>query len=339
MQPEQFQDVLQSIPTMSPEQITVLHKTLPASPDSCEELEASGQSRLLERLKYYFDQNPVCPHCHSESVKRWGTHAGHQRYRCKQCQRTFNALSKSPLAHLRVRDKLDQYLECMDGSTTLRPAAAKCGVSLNTSFHLRHRLMAVVESDAYGQLSGILEEDETFFRESHKGQRKLEVPARKRGGKSARKKQSSIQKDRTAPVKKIPVMVACDRDHHIVDAVLKHVSTEELTSHLSGRIQAGSTMCLDGHMSHDSLAEKLNVTVKTLVTNAGQYVKEGIFHIQTVNAYHSELKRWINGFFNGVATKYLSRYLGWKRFLKARTFSEESFLDQVSIRWAKQHLI
>ena len=61
MQPEQFQDVLQSIPTMSPEQITVLHKTLPPSPDSCEELETSGQSRLLERLKYYFDQNPVCP--------------------------------------------------------------------------------------------------------------------------------------------------------------------------------------------------------------------------------------------------------------------------------------
>ena len=142
------------------------------------------------------------------------------------------------------------------------PQQPSAAFHLNTSFHLRHRLMAVVESDAYGQLSGILEEDETFFRESHKGQRKLEAPARKRGGKSARKKQTSIQKDPTAPVKKIPVMVACDRDHHVVDAVLKHVSTEELSSHLCGRVQAGSTMCLDGHMSHDSLAEKLNVTVK-----------------------------------------------------------------------------
>jgi hypothetical protein len=185
--------------------------------------------------------------------------------------------------------------------------------------------MAVVESDAYGQLSGILEEDETFFRESHKGQRMLEAPARKRGGKSARKKHTGIQKDPTAPVKKIPVMVACDRDHHVVDAVLKHVSTEELTSHLSGSVQAGSTMCLDGHMSHDSLAEKINVTVKTLVTNAGQYIKQGIFHTQTVNAYHSELKRWVNGFFKGVATKYISRYLGWKRFIDTQPSQKKAF--------------
>ncbi|WP_419832175.1 hypothetical protein [Endozoicomonas atrinae] len=44
-----------------------------------------------------------------------------------------------------------------------------------------------------------------------------------------------------------------------------------------------------------------------------------------MNAYHSELKRWINGFFKGVATKYLQRYLGWKRYLKTHTFSIEGF--------------
>ncbi len=93
---------------------------------------------------------------------------------------------------------------------------------------------------------------------------------------------------------------------------------------MDGRILSGSTLCTDAHISHEKLAEQLNVTLKELVTTSGQYVREKIYHIQTVNAYHSELKCWINGFFKGVATKYLSRYLGWKRFLKTHIFSEES---------------
>ena len=41
----------------------------------------------------------------------------------------------------------------------------------------------------------------------------------------------------------------------------------------------------------------------------------GIFHLQHVNSYHGHLKEWIAGIFHGVATKYLSHYLGWRRAL------------------------
>ena len=39
-------------------------------------------------------------------------------------------------------------------------------------------------------------------------------------------------------------------------------------------------------------------------------------HINNVNAYHSRLKQWLNRF-NGVATKNLPSYLGWRRALEA----------------------
>ena len=39
-------------------------------------------------------------------------------------------------------------------------------------------------------------------------------------------------------------------------------------------------------------------------------------HINTVNAYHGRLKQWLNRF-NGVATKNLPNYLGWRRALEA----------------------
>ena len=43
-----------------------------------------------------------------------------------------------------------------------------------------------------------------------------------------------------------------------------------------------------------------------------------IFHIQNVNSYHSRVKTWLRRF-NGVATKYLSNYLGWYRWLDKNT--------------------
>jgi hypothetical protein len=41
----------------------------------------------------------------------------------------------------------------------------------------------------------------------------------------------------------------------------------------------------------------------------------GPFHIQNVNAYDSRLKNWMVPF-HGVATRYLTHYLGWRRILE-----------------------
>ena len=100
----------------------------------------------------------------------------------KNCKKTFNAMSCTPLAHLRARDKLDQYLECMQGKTTLRVAAEQCNISLPTSFSLRHWIMRVIQNDKVDFFRGITEIDETFFLENYKGQRNLGEQVRKRGG-------------------------------------------------------------------------------------------------------------------------------------------------------------
>ena len=39
--------------------------------------------------------------------------------------------------------------------------------------------------------------------------------------------------------------------------------------------------------------------------------QEGFFHIQHVNSLHNRLKKWLNGTFWGVATKYMQDYLNW----------------------------
>lgn len=54
---------------------------------------------------------------------------------------------------------------------------------------------------------------------------------------------------------------------------------------------------------------------EVLNQSAGARVKQRVFHIQHVNAYDSRLKQWMVRF-NGVATKYLPNYLGWRRLLE-----------------------
>lgn len=48
--------------------------------------------------------NPPCPHCHHAACSRWGNAHGLPRYRCGACCKTFNALTKTPMARLRRRE-------------------------------------------------------------------------------------------------------------------------------------------------------------------------------------------------------------------------------------------
>ena len=208
-----------------------------------------------------------------------------------------------PLSGLHNRERWGEYLQGMTHSLTLRPAAQLCDIDLKTSSRWRHRFLSFLASDQAGELTGIVELDETFLNESFKGQKdELSRLARKRG-------------NDTKPCKKIPVMVARDRQQHTVDGVLKNESAKELCKHLNGRIRVEASVCADAHLAHEKLADLLGFDFRELVTSAGERVKEGIYHIQHVNAYHSHLKRWLGGVFHGVATKCLTNYLGWRRKL------------------------
>lgn len=58
--------------------------------------------------------------------------------------------------------------------------------------------------------------------------------------------------------------------------------------------------------------------------------REKVFHVQTVNAYHSRLKNWISRF-NGVATERLPNYLIWRRMHEASLASPQEWLRAIVI--------
>ncbi|WP_257296312.1 hypothetical protein [Endozoicomonas sp. YOMI1] len=46
------------------------------------------------------------------------------------------------------------------------------------------------------------------------------------------------------------------------------------------------------------IVRRLKFYLRELITSKGQYVIDDEYHIQNVNAYPSDFKAWINGFFN-----------------------------------------
>ena len=245
----------------------------------------------------------ACPHCHSRQLHRHGRVHGLQRYRCKQCGRTHNALSGTALARLRHKECWLDYLGGMLDSRSIRRSANELGVAAATSFRWRHRFLKVSKDDRPHCLTGIAEADEMYVLESHKGARKLDRPPRKRGGKATKRGISNEQ---------MCILVARDRTGQTLDWVPGKgtVTRAQLRQHLLPRLERDVLLVSDGHPAYRAFAQETGITHEAVNLRAGVRVR-GAIHVQNVNAYHSRLRGWLVPF-RGVASRYLANYLGWR---------------------------
>ena len=158
MKATQFKALLDSLGSLTPSQRKKLAATLsPTTP-------AAPPSRALDRL-----QPGACPHCSSEQVVRNGMADGLQRYLCRGCSKTFNATTGTPLSRLRDKEQFEAYADCVRQGLSVRAAASQVGVSVDKAFRWRHRFLQSVVSQQPKGVAGILEVDETYFRESRRG--------------------------------------------------------------------------------------------------------------------------------------------------------------------------
>jgi transposase-like protein len=276
-----------------------LPAVLPSNRDGTEGVAELGQRRV---------DSIGCPHCEGCNVVHWGRASALPRYRCKTCRRTFNALTKTPLAHLRLKDKWPVQAKAMIEGVSTAKAAKRCGVHYTTAFRWRHRFLEALAGDKPQALSGIVEGDETFFLESFKGKRSaMPRAARKRGGKPAKCGISGEQ---------IPVLVARDRHGATTDAVLPKLNRLSITAALDGIVTPANEFCCDGGTAIVAFARKAGIPTHILPMPGKPKPNAPDFHINNVNAYHGRLKEWLRRF-HGVATKNLPNYLGWRRTLEA----------------------
>ena len=267
----------------------------------------SDEPKVSELIETHFDNKGSCPHCAHNKFYRHGKAHGLQRYRCATCKKTFNALTKTPLAHLRYKAKWLDYLDAITDSLTVRQAASDLKVHRNTTFRWRHRFLAWIKQDRPTTLHGITEADETYLLESQKGSKKLERKPRKRGGSASKRGISNEQ---------VCILIARDRSKQTLDFVTGNgaITKAILTTHLKPILDSDALLVSDGNPTYTSFCHAEKITHKAINLSQGQRVIKGAYHVQNVNAYHSRFKSWLGGF-HGVATKYLPNYLGWCRMM------------------------
>lgn len=246
-----------------------------------------------------------CPHCKAERVSRHGHANGLQRYRCRECGKTFSALTGTPLCGLHKRSKWLGQAEALRDGLTLHKVADMLNIHVSTAHRWRHRFLALPMALQPRALTGIAEADETVFLLSFKGKRSgLDRKARKRGGRATKRGLSHEQ---------VPVLVARDRAGATLDCVLKAMTMRTLSAALKPFLAKDVVLCTDGSPALAGAARQLGVEHHAINLSAGIRV-DGAWHVQNVNAYHSRLKGWVHRF-RGVATCYLANYLGWFRAL------------------------
>lgn len=80
------------------------------------------------------------------------------------------------------------FIECMLNGLSLRETALIIGITHVTAFYWRHKVLSALAKESIGSFEGLVEVDETYFLESHKGRRFIpNRKPRKRGGSATKR--------------------------------------------------------------------------------------------------------------------------------------------------------
>lgn len=245
----------------------------------------------------------ACPRCQSASCYRNGQANGMQRFRCRECRRSFNALTGTPLARLRHKDKWLAFCACLlDAATTVRRAAGQTGVHRNTSFRWRHRMLALTKLDRSLPLSGTVEIQTVELAESHKGARPPRGASRYPGSPAAR----------SSSGERICLLLARDRHGRTHDALTGQapLTLAQLQGHLGGALHIDARMLTRHAEPYRQFAAAAGI-LHIVIERDARSPHDTALHLDNVSAYRDRLCTWL-GHFRGVATRYLENYCGWR---------------------------
>ena len=207
---------------------------------------------------------------------------------------------------------------------SVRKTAEICDIHRNTAFIWRHKILDTlqkIQTDI--ELDGIVEADETFMPVSYKGNHKssktfeMPRPAHHRGHSIKKKGLSDEQ---------VCIPCAVNRKGKSVAKVgkLGKVNSLCIENIVGKQIKNSSILCTDKEQAYRQFSKLHNLKLIQLDTGKS---KQGIYHIQHINSYHSNLKVFLYKF-KGVSTKYLNNYLVWYNFVE---YADETYKEKMKI--------
>lgn len=313
--------VIELVSKLSADELVTLKAHLQAL--ECEkDLEQSSAAEI--RKSELTDKYQICcPRCLSLRIINWGGYRDRKRFKCKNCERTFNELTGTAWHYIHSHGKFKQFIKCMAEKRSLRDCVSIVDICLQTAFYWRHKISRALIDIDKNWLKDEIQADETFILESHKGQKDIVTSEnrkpRKRGGKASKAGTSDEQ---------VCIMAAVDNQGNTLLKVAgngrltKKMVKNTLAKQIRKQRVHRAILVTDRHKSYLELVQQKNLIHQTIVAQYKQFTNIDGFNINRVNALHARLKRWLTKF-NGIATKYLQNYLNYFRIWdKVNSFKE-----------------
>ena len=218
-----------------------------------------------------------CPRCRAESVIRYGSYRVFQRYRCKNCDRTFNDQTGTVFEHsaVELRKWFLAVYTYIRFNTSLRQLDVELDVSYKTvCWRVQHFFRALDAPQP--QLEGPVEIDELYVKARFKG-RERDRPSRSRG--------LSTRGRGTYDEDKPPVFILADQgtgDRYALPAKAADESTIRLL--LADRQQESITVYTDGFRAYDPPDGYDAFDREYVVHGEGEYV-DGDVHVNTCESH------------------------------------------------------
>lgn len=307
-----FNEILADIDKLTDEQVSQLMAAL--------EVKRTGSQAIKDSIKDD-DGTPIaCPHCGSISIKKHGKTGGRQRYRCKDCDKTFCETSQTLMYHSRLTPaQWKGLLLGMVQNLTLAEIAGMIDTSVTTVWHNKNKVCIALEALYKEQsvFTDIAEGDETYTTASFKGMRDPDffinvlgrMPRHHRTYEEKvyyLKKHGfwdSLQKDparlemllssgdsykRGISNDQICILTCKDRSGHFtIDPVcVGRLETADVQKNLGGRFASDAILVTDSHNAYPGFALSEKIQLEQI--EADKHAK-GAYNLGRINAVHSKL--------------------------------------------------
>ena len=248
---------------------------------------------IQKQIELRFREGAICPHCGSRSVVKFGFFNKNQRYRCKECKRTFNAYTKTLLSWSHYKDKWESFIETMSKDMSLRQAQKQINVHYVTLFYWRHKVMNILNEESDEMLHGTIE------------MMNMKLPYL---DKNHHKKWDSEEPEDEKEERRSNIFFTFmyQRDNRLKSYIYKdNTGLRPFIADLTYDIDDKSIICLNSNIPFrlPLLYNKFKVADK----GSKRYKRRFYFNADTVRKYLSQFRNWLT-IFHGVSSKNLIKY-------------------------------
>lgn len=245
-------------------------------------------------------QGPICPHCGvvNEATELKGKAHRTGLYQCNACRDQFTVtvgtvFERSKIA-LNVWLLATYLVSSSKKGISAHQLARTLGVTYKTAWFMGHRIREAMNPANPAPLGGqgkVVEVDETYVggKETNKHKNKRLAKSDHLGGKQA-------------------VLTLVERDGRVRSFHVPRVTAKTLRPIIVQTAHRASHLMTDGARMYPRVGREF-ANHSSVDHAAGEYVRMGFHHSNTVENYFSILKRGVIGTFHHVSEQHLARYL------------------------------